>query len=198
MDSRYYGPLRQSQLVAGCSYYMPDQPAAVAVSLKSPAIEVMTDLHRVGAVTVKADTLISVAEQSMRLHRVRSLIVVDERAGVLGIVTATDILGEKPLALTFERGVRRNEITVQQIMTPAERLDVIEMDSVLLANVGNVMETLKQSARQHALVVEQADDGRQMIRGIFSATQIARQLGITLHTDAVRHSFAEIEKIIGP
>ena len=37
-----------------------------------------------------------------------------------------------------------------------------------------------------------------MIRGIFSATQIGRQLGITLHTDAARRSFAEIEQAIGP
>ena len=198
MDSRYYGPLRQSPLKAGSTYYMSEPAATTPVTLKSPAIEVMTDLRRVGAVTVKADTPINTAEQSMKLHGVRSLIVVDERRGVLGVITATDILGEKPLALTFERGFRRHEITVQQIMTPSERLDVIEMDSVLLASVGNVLETLKQSARQHALVVDRAEDGRHMIRGIFSTSQIARQLGITLHTDAVRHTFAEIEKAIGP
>ncbi|MEO8410401.1 MAG: CBS domain-containing protein, partial [Propionivibrio sp.] len=142
MDSRYYGPLRQLPLKAGSTYYLPELLVAAPVTLKSPAIEVMTDLRRIGAVTVKADMPISTAEQLMKLHAVRLLIVVDERRGVLGLITATDILGEKPLALTFERGIRRHEITVQQIMTPAERLVVIEMNSVLLTNVGNVLETL--------------------------------------------------------
>jgi hypothetical protein len=31
------------------------------------------------------------------------------------------------------------------------------------------------------------------LRGIFSTTQIVRQLGMTIQTDAVAHTFAEIE-----
>lgn len=198
MERKHFSPLPQSSLKTGATYYMPDPTMATRVTLNSPAIEVMTDLRRVGAVTVGADTLIDIAEQSMKIHGVRALIVVDERRRVLGIITATDIVGEKPLKLTHERGFRHDEITVQHIMTLAERLDVIEMSDVLLADVGHVLETLKQSARQHALVVDQDADGRQTIRGIFSATQIARQLGITLHTTEVGRSFAEIEAAIGP
>lgn len=198
MDSRYYSPLHQSQLKHGLAYYMPGQPVAGQVTLRSPAIEVMTDLNQVGAVTVKADTFISVAEQSMKAHGVRSLMVVDGQRRLLGVVTATDILGEKPLALIYKHGIRRDEVTVQHVMTPADRLDVIEMNNVRLACVGNVLETLKQSSRQHALVVDQSSDGRHLIRGIFSATQIARQLGVTLPTEVARRSFAEIEQAIGP
>ena len=198
MDSRYYSPLHQSPLKDGAAYYMPGQSMPSQVTLKSPSIEVMTDLTRVGAVTVRADTFITVAEQSMKAHGVRSLMVVDEQRRLLGVVTANDILSEKPLALIYEHGIRRNEVTVQHVMTPADRLDVIQMNSVLLACVGNVLETLKQSSRQHALVVDQSPEGRHQIRGIFSATQIARQLGITLPTDVARRSFAEIEQAIGP
>jgi len=198
MDRKHFTPLPQSPLKAGAAYYMPDPTMATRVRIDSPAIEVMTDLRRVGAVTVGADTLISVAEQSMKIHGVRALIVVDDHRRVEGVITATDILGEKPMKLTHERGFRRAEIAVQHIMTPADRLDVIDMSDVLLADVGHVLETLKQSARQHALVVDQSADGRQMIRGIFSATQIARQLGITLHAAEVGRSFAEIEAAIGP
>lgn len=198
MDRKSFSPLPQSPLKTGATYYMPDPTMATRVRLNSPAIEVMTDLRRVGAVTVRPDTSIDIAEQSMKIHGVRSLIVVDDRRRVLGVITATDIVGEKPLKLTHERGFRHDEISVQHIMTLAERLDVIEMSDVLLADVGHVLETLKQSARQHALVVDQDADGRQTIRGIFSATQIARQLGITLHTAEVGRSFAEIEAAIGP
>lgn len=198
MDRKHFSPLPQSPLKTGATYYMPDPTMATRVHLNSPAIEVMTDLRRVGAVTVRPDTSIDIAEQSMKIHGVRSLIVVDDRRRVLGVITATDIVGEKPLKLTHECGFRHDEISVQHIMTLAERLDVIEMSDVLLADVGHVLETLKQSARQHALVVDQDGDGRQTIRGIFSTTQIARQLGITLHAAEVGRSFAEIEAAIGP
>jgi CBS-domain-containing membrane protein len=196
MDRMHYSPLPQSPLKIGAAFYMPDPTMATRVRIDSPAIEVMTDLRRVGAVTVGADTSIGVAEQAMKIHSVRALIVVDELRRVLGVITANDILGEKPMKLTHERGLRRTEITVQHIMTPAERIDVIAMSDVLHADVGHVLETLQQSARQHALVVDEAADGRSMIRGIFSSTQIARQLGITLHTAEVGRSFAEIEAAI--
>lgn len=198
MDSRYYGPLHQSPLEKGAAYFMPGPPAQGPVTLRSPAIEVMTDLNRVGAVTVAAETLIVVAEQSMKVHGVRSLMVVDGHQRLLGVVTATDLLGEKPLSLIYQHGIQRSEVTVRHVMTPADRLDVIEMSNVLLACVGNVLETLKQSSRQHALVVDQSPDGQRQISGIFSATQIARQLGVILPTDVAGRSFAEIEQAIGP
>ena len=198
MDSRYYGPIHQSGLQAGMAYYMPEQPMPPLVTLKSPAIEVMTDLNRVGAATITADVPIATAEKSMKVHAVRSLMVIDEARRLLGVITATDLLGEKPLKLSWERGLRRGEITVRHLMTPADRLDVIEMDNVRLACVGNVLETLRQSARQHALVVDRTTDGHHLVRGVFSTTQIARQLGMTLPTDHALRSFAEIEQAIGP
>jgi hypothetical protein len=35
--------------------------------------------------------------------------------------------------------------------------------------------------------------GRQRVRGLFSLTQIARQLGLTLETSEVARTFSEIE-----
>jgi hypothetical protein len=44
--------------------------------------------------------------------------------------------------------------------------------------------------RQHLMISE--DEGRR-IRGLFSATQIARQLGVELQTTEVARTFADIE-----
>ena len=41
---------------------------------------------------------------------VRLLLVADEREEVLGVITATDILGEKPLRVSVERGLTRAEL----------------------------------------------------------------------------------------
>jgi CBS domain-containing protein len=58
------------------------------------------------------------------------------------------------------------------------------------ARVGHVLETLRRAGRQHALVV----DGERRVRGIFSISQIARQLGVALPAGGeVARTFSEIE-----
>jgi len=42
-------------------------------------------------------------------------------------------------------------------------------------------------------VVERDASGRQTVRGVFSATQIARQLGVAIPTSEVARTFSEIE-----
>ena len=56
--------------------------------------------------------------------------------------------------------------------------------------VGHIVATLQAVGRRHLIVAE--DDGRR-IRGIFSTSQIARQLGVEVQTFEVARSFADIE-----
>jgi CBS-domain-containing membrane protein len=134
----------------------------------------------------------------MIFRGVRLLLVVDEKESVVGVITATDILGERPMLVAAERGLRHREITVADIMTPASRADALALADVERARVGHILETLRRVGRQHALVVENPGGGRgTMVRGIFSLSQIARQLGISLHTSEVARTFAEIEAAIG-
>ena len=161
----------------------------------------MTDLRQVTPVTIASFATIQQATQTMIAYGVRALFVVDDQRRVLGLITSTDILGEKPMQFSQQRGIRHDEVLVRDIMTPEERLEAIDLDVVLHARVGDIAATLKQSGRQHALVVnesaEKTGGGGQMVCGIFSLTQIARQLGIALEMGAIGHTFAEIESAIG-
>ena len=75
-------------------------------------------------------------------------------------------------------------------MTPAADVEVIALGDVEGSRVGHVLETLRRLGRQHALVA----DADNMVRGIFSISQIARQLGVTLPTGgSVARTFSEIE-----
>jgi hypothetical protein len=56
---------------------------------------------------------------------------------------------------------------------------------------------LRQARRQHALVVDQGNDGSQMVRGIFSSTQVARQLDLAPSPPDTGTTFAELETAIG-
>jgi CBS domain containing-hemolysin-like protein len=123
---------------------------------------------------------------------VRLLLVVGELETVLGVITASDLLGERPMLVATERGLRRDELTVADVMTPAERVEVIALSDVEGARVGHVLETLRRSGRQHALVVDSGQ--RTTVRGIFSLSQIARQLGVAVPAGGeVARTFSEIE-----
>lgn len=189
--------LGSAKLEAGAGYHQPASFSPQPVNIHSPALEVMTDLRLVTAATIDADTPIDAADQAMIARGVRSLLVVDERSNVVGVVTARDIHGERPMQVVHKRGLRHGDIKVSDVMTRREDVEVLDLSDVLRAKVGTVVETLKRSGRQHALVVDRdVVAHRQMVRGIFSASQIARQLGIPMHTTEVARTFAEIEAAI--
>jgi len=179
---------------AGCFISTTMAPAPVRAD--SPALQVMTDLTRIPAACIAANALIADANQSMIYRGVRMLFVVDESKQLQGVVTASDILGERPLQAVGSHGLARDELRVSHIMTPVARLDTIELAMVTRAEVGHVVATLKNCGRQHAFVVDRDAHGRQFVCGVFSATQIARQLGIPLPIGETARTFAEIEAAI--
>ena len=192
-----YKALTLGKLNANAGLHQPHTFSPQLVRADSPAIDVMTDLKLVAAATIDSETLVDVANQAMIARGVRSLLVLDATTTLVGLLTARDILGERPMQVVRDRGLRHDEIRVKDIMTPGSAIEVLQMNDVLRAKVGQILETLKQSGRQHALVVDQDTvTGRQMVRGVFSASQIARQLGIPMQTTEVARTFAEIEAVI--
>jgi len=194
---RHFSPLPTSALAASACFRRPAGIPPAPVTLDSPAADTMTDFRRVPAVTINAAAAIDYANRKMIEHGIRLLLVLQHPDLVVGIITASDILGEKPMQIVQERGVRHDEIAVRDIMTPREMLEVIQMRDVLNTRVGHVVATLQRARRQHAMVVEPNDgDACQAVRGLFSASQIARQLGVPVHVGDVARTFAEIETLL--
>ena len=194
--NRAYQPLPSRELGANAGFRRPIQPQPPRVTAESAAVDVMTDLTRTAPATIRPQAPLAGANQFMITRGVRLLLVADDYENVLGVITATDVLGEKPVRAATERGVRRDELTVADVMTPVEQVEAIEFSDLRGAHVGHVLETLRHAGRQHALVVE-SDGARPMVRGIFSVSQIARQLGVALPAGAeVARTFSEIESAI--
>jgi len=188
-----YPALSSATLSPGTGFAYPVHALPEKVSLDDPAFNVMTDLERVSAVLIRPDDSIDEANRRMIQRGVRLLLVVDGERAVVGLITANDILGEKPMQVITQRGGRRQDIVVRDIMTPQHQLEVLDMREVAHARVGHIVATLKEAARQHALVADVDANGRQRVRGLFSLTQIARQLGLALETSEVARTFSEIE-----
>ena len=182
-----YAPLTLSPLV---SARIVEGIPLERVTLDDPAFSVMTDLAEVRAANIGPEKRIDEANAAMIERGVRLLFVLDNSRTIVGVITATDLLGEKPVRFMQERGVRRGEILVADIMTPASMLEAISMQDVAQMRVGHIVATLRKVNRIHLMA---AEDNGTRVRGLFSASRISRQLGQDLSTVDVAQTFAEIE-----
>lgn len=187
-------PLSSNKLAQGATYYQPLQHPPAHVKLTDSATRVMTDLKEVMAVTIGPEKTVDAARERMLRHKVRLLLVIDDQEVILGLVTSTDILGEKPLQYLHKSGGKREDVLVRHIMTSQQNLEVLCMKDVTTAKVGHIVSTLKQSGRQHALVVDtEGTDQSQRVRGIFSTSQVAKLLGKEIQAVEIAKTFAEIQ-----
>jgi len=204
----YFPPLGLTGVAEGARLYRPAQKPPERVTLESPALDVMTDLRQIPALTVEPEASIDAANARMMRRGVRLLFVTDQQERVLGLITATDILGEKVVQAMQARGVSKTEVMVPEIMTSREHLDAISMADIRGAKVGHVLATLKRAGRQHAIVVETPEPTNrggvpallhapavQTVRGLFSMTQIARHLGLQITSHDLAKTFAEVEAL---
>lgn len=188
-----FEPIRSQPIRAGTVVRQPQRGPDRPVRLADPAIAVMTDLATVPAVLVDPEVGIEAAMRIMVRRGVRSLFVANIENEVIGLVTATDLLGEKPLRHIHAHGGKRADIRVRDLMTPHAQLEVLALADVERASVGRVLATLRAAGRQHAMVVEEPPDGPAVVRGVFSASQLEKQLGTPVTVSETARSFAEIE-----
>lgn len=177
----------------GTSIAQAQPPQHGAVTMESAALDVMTDLTMVRAATVTPDTVLTQAELSMIHQGVRLLFVVSSMPSVDGIITASDLHGERPMRQVHQRGLKYEELTVNDVMTPLSVIDAVDYGALKHASVAEVVDTLLHSSQPHLLVIEHASATAPVrIRGIISKTQVERQLGTQLLSSDMANSFSEI------
>ena len=166
-------------------------------TLASPALEVMTDLTKVKSATTSPATTLRQAEQTMIYQGVRMLFVVTDMPSIEGIITTTDLHGEKQMRMVHERNVRYDDLCVADVMIDLSMLDAIDHERMRTASVGDVVATLNRFGRNHLLVVQSATDQTpRRVRGVISRAQIERQLGMAISITPIANSFAEIERAL--
>jgi CBS domain containing-hemolysin-like protein len=193
---RKFESLPASELRAGVGFHKPAVSENRRVTLNDAATSVMTDFKKVRALTIQATATMQNAQNKMIANGVRLLLVVDIHNDIVGLITSTDITGEKPVRIVNERRISRAEVQVGDVMTPRNRLEAVDMDDLVLARVGHVVETLKAVGRRHALVIDTDEKGVQTVRGLFSATQVEKQLGVSIETTEIARSFAQVGEML--
>jgi CBS-domain-containing membrane protein len=192
-------PLRLSKPKANIGFLVKTDTRNVLLDLDDPALDLLTDFHLTPAISVLAATQIDNALTQMICSGVRLLFVVDAGFKILGAITSYDIQGEKPLRYLQSRDCRigicsREDILVQDIMTPIHKWKVINHDQLIHATVADVALTFKELGQRHLIVVDSVR-GRngQVVRGVISLTTLERALGTNIEPTKIANSFAEIE-----
>jgi CBS domain-containing protein len=185
------------RLHAGTALPQAGPSSHAPVSLESPALLVMTDLTQVRAATTHPETSLRRAEQVMIYQGVRMLFVVSEMPAVEGLITSTDLHGDKALRAVHERGLRYDDLVVADVMTEAAALEAIDYGAMGSATVGQLIATLKRYGRNHLIVVETPGaPSACRLRGVISKSQIERQLGSAIEVTPIASSFSESERAL--
>ena len=188
-----YRALPITMVETDVSYHKPRQQLKERVTLEDPAIEVMTDFTKVTAISINPCANLEQARERMISSGVHMLFVTNQYHEVMGLITVNDLTGPKPMQKLSESGGKMEELMVRDIMTPRLKLEALDFAEVQRSRVGDLLETLKRMGRQHALVVER-DPGsdKQIIRGVFSTTQLGKQLGQEVHSSHMAGNIAEL------
>lgn len=192
-----YQELEIKPLQVACTLCEPNFYPQGIVKLEDPAIKVMTDLSTITAVTISPSCTLDEANDRMKRMKIKLLFVTDAKNRIIGLITFSDIQGERPIQFQQSNGVSRSEICVLDIMTGIENIDVLEWSVIENAKVGDIAMTMRKLNRQHALVLDNPSDNAYRIRGIFSTTQLSKLLGVYIETNEIAQTFAELERVLG-
>jgi CBS domain-containing protein len=190
-----YRSLPLHRLDRGIRHARPKQQLPRRITADDPALSVMTDLCQIPAVTTDLATPLSKAVDQMVKRGVRILFACDADDNILGLLTSRDIDGEKARRILAKTGCTPEDLLVADVMTIRAKLEVLMMDDVLGARVGDIIATLREVNRQHALVLDvDPETDIPTVRGIYSLAEIGLRMGLNINRSRQPTTFAELEK----
>jgi CBS domain-containing protein len=155
---------------------------------QDPALTVMTDFRERTSVTVSDTAMIDEALEHMRHTAVRCAFTIDYQSRiVVGLITAYDILGEKPMQYMQSAAIPRREVLVRDIMQKMSEWHVADIKQIERATVAAVSNMFAEKRLTHVPVMETSEAGVQRLRGLLSAAKIKRLLS---RPESVRHDLA--------
>jgi CBS domain-containing protein len=147
------------------------------VCATEPALSVMIDYRSRSSVTVSETVSLNEALGHMKHTGVRCAFVVDEKnSAVVGMLTAYDILGEKPQQHMRFTGIGHDDVLVKDIMQKISDWRVADIKDVEQSTVGDVLEVFNETGVTHLPVMETTENNEQRLRGLLSFAKVKRLL----------------------
>jgi CBS domain-containing protein len=144
---------------------------------EDPALSVMTDFRERSSVTVPDSISIDAALEHMKHTGVRCAFAIDEAQHlVVGLITAYDIMGEKPMRHMRLTSTVRAQVLVKDLMLRPRDWKVAHVKKIERHTVADVAHLFDETLLTHIVVVESDASGVERLRGILSAAKVRRLL----------------------
>lgn len=146
------------------------------VTLDSQALDFFTDFNQTKPLVIEASTSAVDAKMMMLKSHVRLKLVIDSKDEFIGVISVDELV-DLTIVQKISEGIKREDISVTDLMRSKEDLVALDINEVTRATIGDVIDVLKDSGQQHCLVM---DRDTHRIRGIFSASDISRKLHLPI------------------
>ena len=147
----------------------------------SSALEFFTDFKQHVPLTIEGSTPAEAVETLMRQAHVKLKIVVDGEGEFIGTISLED-LDDQHFMARIALGFIHKEILVMDLMRPKADIMALSLKDLEEATINDVIKALQQRGQQHCLVV---DHSATQIRGLISASDVARRLRIPIRIERV-------------
>lgn len=160
-----------------------------------PALSLLTDLHQSPCVVASERDGVAQTVHLMMRAGVRMVFVAGADGSLVGMVTAEDIQGERPVVRASSQHIAMSELTLADVMVPVGSWDAVDLTQVRTARLGDIAETLHEN-NLHYLLVTQAKNGQIFLRGLFSARRLEMAMRQPIQPDLHSRTFAELESVL--
>lgn len=161
--------------------------------MHDPATVIFTDFRAAPCVIVPSGEALGPSLRLMQLAGVRMAFVTAGSGEVIGLVTAADLSGERPVQVAIGSGRSRDDLAVADVMTPVADFNALDADVLRRSRVGDVVETFRATGERYLIVLEAEEaTGRTVVRGVFSASRAERALGHSIVGELRSRSFSQL------
>jgi CBS domain-containing protein len=176
----------------GASCRLVERSDGATITVHSSASVIFTDFKHTVPIVISGEATVDEAHAFMKRSHVHLNLVVGPGDEIVGIVTSVD-LDTRPLKVATTMGIHRSDVAVRYVMTPLTQVHALPYEALADATIGDVITTLQHLGERHMIVAEPADS---TIRGVISASDIARKLHVAVDITAKATSFADIYAVI--
>ncbi|WP_027349241.1 CBS domain-containing protein [Halotalea alkalilenta] len=175
----------------------PQLGSELELDMHSPATSLMTDFAQTRAQTIYSGSRAKLALTTMKNSDVHMLVVLNDNGVFVGILTARILVGGRWLTVAAQSyGVPYSDVTVEMIMIKRDELRAIPYRRLRQANLGDVVQTLRDSGERHILILDDESADAPAIRGVISARDVSAALGVDLEHPPEAHSFSAIRSVV--
>lgn len=177
-------------------------PVVQRMTPADPALNVMTDFTSTPVFSIGHNEQIDHALLYMKAVGVRLLFVLDNDGSLIGLVTSSDIQGEKPMlylqSIDCNRMTcARSDVLVENVMTSVSHWEVIDYTDVKKAQISQIIAAFKATGMRHLVVIGNSEKcPESIVRGIFSASRVEQATSMQLDIVNTANNFAEIKHAI--